>query len=125
MPRVTGEELVTAMRANVAEAMANHAKARTNLHRLRLDGKIVIDERTNQLRPTTVGEGRRRKPDPDGDLGLSDWYRATSELAHWQEYLEWAKAKRDAELQDPRLPPEHDPEPDNPPRHVEDEEIPF
>ena len=96
VPRVSGEELVQAMRTNVAEALANLAKARTNLHRLRLAGNVVFDERSERLRPQIIGEGKRKRLDPFGDVGISDWLRAVAEVAHWQEYLEWAKGQRDA-----------------------------
>ncbi len=106
VPRVMGAELVTAMRENVAEAMKKLAAARTALLRLRDEGKVVVDEKTNRLRASIRGMGKGRMPDPEGDVGLFDWFRAVGELAHWQEYLDWAKGKLRENAPDARLPRE-------------------
>lgn len=111
VPRVTGEELVSAMRENVAEAMANLARARTNLHRMRAAGGVVVDVNTKSLRAVGAGDGKRTRPDPLAVVAIADWERATAELGHWQEYLDWAKTlvqTRAIGAPDPRLPPERD-----------------
>ena len=98
------------MRSNVAEAMANLARARTSLHRSRAAGNVVVDANTGRLRATLLGEGKHAKPDPLAVVAISDWERAASELAHWQEYLDWSKHERDAGtvFPDRRLPVETD-----------------
>lgn len=94
VPVVAGDELVQAMRENLAEAIRMKDTARVNLLRAKTNGLVLVDEKTEMLRPMTRGEGKKKYADPQGDVAISDWVRSVAEVAHWTEYLDWAKAKR-------------------------------
>lgn len=122
-PRLTGDALVEAIRNNLAESMRMRDEARSRLKLAREAGTVVLDVKTERLRPLAeAGPSGKLSPNRYGAVALADWARSVAEVAHWTEYLDWSKIQRGASAvaePDARLPPERDAGQDD------DDPIPF
>lgn len=103
VPAPRGVELLDVMQANLRESSALLADAEARVRALQSTRDIYED--VNAPAGTTV----IKATGPEGLLAMSDVQRARVEVAHWTEYLGWARSEAAKTAPDARLPVEREP----------------
>lgn len=103
VPAPRGVELVEAMQANLRESSALLAEAEAKVRTFESTRAIYEDV------DAPVGTRVLKTTDPAADVALSDVQRARVEVAHWTEYLGWARSESAKTAPDTRLPVEREP----------------
>lgn len=103
VPAPRGMELVESMQGNVREASALLHEAEARVRVLR-DKRDIYDDAN-----APVGVEATKAATPEAEIALADVQRARVEVAHWTEYVGWARSEAAKTAPDGRLPVEREP----------------